>query len=255
MPAISSKSTPARISSTTTLTVKLAASLILSLLSSALAACASAESPTRSDQGLARTDVPYTLQTGDGIDVKLFYNDELNESLVIRPDGKISLQLIPEIQAAGLTPLELTESIVEYYTAILTRPQVAVIVTSFEGQKIYVGGEVTKPGVFTLTGKTTTLQAVFDAGGFTQTASPGSVILISKGAGNVPIARKINLNRVMAGLVSEEDTLLRPFDIVYVPMSTIGKLNKFVDQYIVKMLPVNLNAGFQYVTGSTSIFD
>ena len=89
---------------------------------------------------------PYVIHAGDQLDIKFFYNPELNESVVVRPDGKISLQLIDEIQAAGLQPAELDQKLTDLYSRELKKPVLTVIVRSFTGQRVYVGGEVMPGG-------------------------------------------------------------------------------------------------------------
>ena len=84
---------------------------------------------------------PYIILPGDQLDIKFFYNPELNESVTVRPDGKISLQLVDEVQAAGLQPAELDARLTEAYSLELKKPLVTVIVRSFKGQRIYVGGD------------------------------------------------------------------------------------------------------------------
>ena len=188
----------------------------------------------------------YYLQLGDVIDVKFYYDSKLNETVTIRPDGKISLQLIGELSAAGLAPSELNKVINDKYAKFLKSPEVVVILKEFGGQKVYVGGEVTLPGVIPLKGNTTALQAIFNAGGFRDTACLGSVIIISKGPKGMPEVRKIDLDVVVSGEAPEKDILLKPFDIVYVPKTFIAKANKFVEQYIKNLIPGNLSGGFSY---------
>jgi protein involved in polysaccharide export with SLBB domain len=199
---------------------------------------------------LPEEDNEYILQVGDVIDIKFFYNPELNERVLIRPDGRISLQLIDEVKAAGLAPSELDDILTEKYSATFVKPEITVIVREFSGQKVYVGGEVKAPGEMTLMGDLTALQAIFHAGGFKETAYPGSVIVISKGPDDMPVARQMNLEvDSNERLKLPEDIHLRPFDIVFVPKSNIAKVNKFVDQYINKIVPDFINVGFSYIYG------
>jgi polysaccharide export outer membrane protein len=193
------------------------------------------------------SNAEYILQKGDVLEVKFFYNSELNDKVTIRPDGRISLQLVNEIQAFGLTPAQLNKILTEKYTRFLNNPEVAVIVKEFAGQKIYVGGEVLTPGEFTLTSNMTALEAIFQAGGFRETAKPASVIIISKGPQNTPVNRTVDLQNLMAGGPAVREVYLKPFDVVYVPKTSIAETNKFVDQYIRNLIPINLNAGFSYI--------
>ena len=108
----------------------------------------------------------YRLQRGDEIEIKFFYNPSLNERLIIRPDGKISLQLIDELLVAELTPAQLDKILTRRYATELKQPELTIIVRSFVGQRVYVGGEVTTPQLVPLTGKMTALESIFRAGGF-----------------------------------------------------------------------------------------
>ena len=187
----------------------------------------------------------YYLQPGDDLEIKFFYNPELNENVIIRPDGKISLQLIDEIQAAGLTPAQLDELLTEKYSSQLKQSVLTVILKSFGGQRIYVGGEVNSPQVLTVVGKVNALQAIFDAGGLKDDAKLSSVIIVSRGADNRPFARKVNLKNALKGKISEEDYLLKPFDMVYVPKTNLAKADQFIT-HIYKFIPPRVGLGFSY---------
>src|SRR5665811_308373 len=80
----------------------------------------------------------YRIQAGDQLDIKFFYNKDLNEQVTVRPDGRISLQLVRSIVAAGLTPEQLTDQLTKAYSAQIKDPEVAVIVRSFSSQRVYV---------------------------------------------------------------------------------------------------------------------
>ncbi len=190
---------------------------------------------------------PYLIQPGDQLDIKFFYNPELNETVTVRPDGKISLQLVDEIQAAGLAPAALDKVLTEKYAYELKKPAITVIVRSFGGQRIFVGGEVNTQGLITIAGNMTPLQAVFNAGGFKETANPASAIIIRKGLDNRPVPIEINLDDAMEGKTGSADFLLQPDDVVYVPKSAIAKANKFVNQYIENLLLYRgISLGFTY---------
>jgi len=191
--------------------------------------------------------VDYLIQFGDELEIKFFYNPDLNERVTVRPDGKISLLLIDETQAAGLKPSQLDEFLTQEYGKELLQPNLTVIVRSFAAQRVYVGGEVNEPNLLTLTGNMTPLQAIFLAGGFKETAEPEHVIVIRKGAGDRPVPMRINLKKAIVGKLPEADFHLLPDDIVYVPKSAIAEANKFVTQYIRGLFLFNgISLGFSY---------
>ena len=216
------------------------------------------------NQAAVKTEVPtvamvpqdppeYLIQAGDHLDIKFFYNPELNETVFVRPDGKISLQLVHEVQAAGVTPSQLDKNLTQEYARELQKPEVTVIVKSFSGQRVYVGGEVNTQGLVNLTAGMTALQAVINAGGFKETAKPEGAIVIRKGADNQPIPLRVDLKKVIYEAGAAADVRLQPYDIVYVPKTWIAEANKFVKQYIEDLLLFRgVSFGFSYEVHSDS---
>jgi protein involved in polysaccharide export with SLBB domain len=181
----------------------------------------------------------YRLRPGDKVQIKFFYHSSLDETLMIGPDGKISLQLIDEVLAAGLTTSQLDEVLTKEYARYLENYAISVIIREFSGLKAYVGGEVVSPRYISLAGNTTVLQSIFAASGFKETAKPENVIVVRKGPDNRPVAMAVDLASVMSGEQIENDIYLMPSDIVYVPKTAIAKAGKFVDQYFRNVLMVD----------------
>jgi polysaccharide export outer membrane protein len=223
----------------------------LLVLCLALAHCAPVvQNPTpHNDQAVQaslHSEKEYQLQIGDQLDIKFFYNSELNEQVTVRPDGRISLQLVHEIVVAGLTPTQLKERLIKKYAEEIPQPEIAVIVRSINSQRVYVDGEVTKSGMVPLVGITTVLQALSQAGGVKDSARTSEVIVIRRGADNKPLVIPVNLKIAIDGTDMSQDIILSPFDIVYVPKSPVANMNKWVDQYIRKNLPISITSGFGY---------
>jgi len=192
----------------------------------------------------------YHLRPGDEIEVKFFYHPELNEALTIGPDGKISLQLIDAVLAAGLTTSQLDDVLTREYDKYLENFSINIIVREYSGLKVYVGGEVGMPRFVSLKGNMSILQSIFAAEGFKETAKPENVILIRKGPENKPVAMVIDLGSVMSGEQMENDLYLMPSDIVYVPKTWIAKAGKVADQYMRKVLFLDsLLHGIGYALG------
>ena len=182
----------------------------------------------------------YRIQPGDQLDIKLFYNPELNEQLTVRPDGRITLQLVNDVMAAGLTPAQLTAVLTKAYAGELRSPKVAVIVRTSVADRVYVDGEVTRAGLVPLVGPTTILQSISQAGGIKETAKTGEVILLRKGEDNKMTAFRISLDDAFSGTGENRDIYLKPNDIIYVPKSAIADVNTWVDQYIRRNIPIPL---------------
>jgi protein involved in polysaccharide export with SLBB domain len=178
----------------------------------------------------------YLIGGGDTLSVKLFYTAELNEEVTVRPDGRISLQLVGDVPVAGRTPEEVSQELRERYAGYLTQPDVTVIVRGFGSQKAFVGGEVKSPSMINIDGRMTLADAVFQAGGALDTAALSSVILIRAKTGGRDVYR-VDLD---GGLEGEDPVpVLRPYDVVYVPKSFIAQVGMYVDLYINRIIPKN----------------
>jgi protein involved in polysaccharide export with SLBB domain len=204
--------------------------------------------PTAAESGAPAVANGYFLQVGDQVDVRLYYHPELNDSALVRPDGKLSLPLIGDVIAAGRTPEDLGAQLVEKYEAVgLRSPSVAVVLRKSAGQRVFVGGEVGTPRMVTHEGRMTLAQAIFEAGGFKSTADRSSVVLLRDNGQGGAVVRNVNFDREV--LKEGRDIPLQPYDVVVVPQSGIAMANLFVEQYLSKMVPTWLSFGFSYVTG------
>lgn len=196
-------------------------------------------------------DSDYTFGIGDEIQVKFYYHSDLDETAVIRSDGKISLQIVGDVLALGITPSNLAEQLREQYTeAGLRNPTITVMLRKSGGQKVFVGGEVATPKMISYNGKLSLTQALFEAGGFKPTAQRKNIVLLRENGQGKPLGLTVSFDDV---LQQQQDIPLRPYDVVFVPKSAIARVNEFVEQYIVKVLPFSINAGFQYLLGSTTV--
>lgn len=179
----------------------------------------------------------YVIQQGDVLGIKFFFNPELNEEVTVRPDGRISLQLVPELVAAGRTPSDLTASLRELYGRQLDSPEISVIVRSFSAQRVYVDGEVNRAGELELVDGLTVLGAIASAQGLTDRARKEGILLIRRGDDGTPRVSELNVQRTRKGL--QPDPMLEPYDVVFVPMTGITQLNRWVEQYIKENIPVS----------------
>ncbi len=177
-----------------------------------------------------------TLDAGDQLDIRFFRTPELNENQVVRPDGKINLQLAGEVNVRGLSPQELQDHLVSVYSEHLKNPDISVVVRSFYSRRVYVGGEVGAPGFVEMPGPMTLIEAVMSVGGYNgQTANPNQVMVIRQRNGEQQRFR-VNISKALSG--KEFDPFyLEPYDIVFVPQSGITKANQWVDQHINRIVP------------------
>ncbi len=226
------------------------ATALVAIAVSAVAGCMAYRPPAaptlaQKDAGPAGTSgEPYRLQVGDQLSIRFYNNPELDQDVVVRPDGMISVPFLDDVRAAGLTPAELDAELTRGYTGELATPNVTIIVTQFAGHRVYVGGEVANQGVVPISGGMTMFQAIQEAGGFLTTAHRKQVILIRKGPDGKPVGRSVDLKSVQTGRHPENDVLLQPYDIVFVPRSKVANVALFVQQYLRDALPVQPFLGF-----------
>lgn len=191
-------------------------------------------------QAYTPEEEPVTLGPGDVIDVRFSTHPELNEiePQVVRPDGRIALPLIDYVDVAGLTPEELDAKLTELYSDQLIDPELVVHLRTVRNRRIYVSGQVNVPGFIEMPGKLTALEAVMEAGGYIEDTARPAQILVVRHVNGERYAKLINLN--LEDLTNpgwQEPFYLEPRDIVYVPETRIVEANRFVDQYINRMIP------------------
>lgn len=160
----------------------------------------------------------YVIGPGDLLDIDVWQNAELSfKGLPVRPDGKISIPLLNDVQAAGLTAMQLSANISKGLRKYVKGdPVVTVVVTQVNSQRYYVLGEVAHPGVFPLLPGLTALQAISTAGGFTQFANGKKVYILRESNGN---AEKLpfNYKQVVQGKDLDQNIQLKPGDTIVIP--------------------------------------
>jgi polysaccharide export outer membrane protein len=158
----------------------------------------------------------YLIGPEDSLLIQVWKEDALSQQVLVRTDGKISLPLIDEVQAAGRTPLQLKEVLTEKFKEFVDAPLVTVMVREAKSFKVYVSGQVARPGVFPLVGETTILQIIPMAGGFTEWANQKKVILIRREKGQ-ETRMTINFKNIISGEDMNANILLKPGDTIIVP--------------------------------------
>lgn len=167
-------------------------------------------------QKTATADPNYVIGAQDVLDINVWKEPDVSRVVPVRPDGKISLPLLNDVQAAGLTPDQLATKVTEELKKYVTNPQVTVIVTAINSQRVYILGEVTRPGAFPLLPGMTVLQALSSAGGFTQFAKVKSIFVRRLQDGKES-KYLFNYKDVIGGKRPEQDILLKAGDTIVVP--------------------------------------
>jgi polysaccharide export outer membrane protein len=164
----------------------------------------------------AAQDPAYRIGPQDVLKIDVWREDQLTRVAPVRPDGKITLPLLNDVQAAGLTPMELAGSIQEDLKKFINNPQVTVSVMEINSRRIYVTGEVSKAGAYGLLPHMTVLQALSSSGGFTQFARLKNIYVLRTENGK-QVKVPFNYKEAISGKNPEQNIELRPGDVIVVP--------------------------------------
>jgi polysaccharide export outer membrane protein len=158
----------------------------------------------------------YVIGAEDVLYIHVWKEDTLSKTVAVRIDGKISMPLVDEIQAAGLTPLQLKEVLIKKIKEFLEIPNVTVIVMEANSHKVFISGQIRSPGVYRLRSETSIVQMISMAGGITEWANQKKIILIRKENGKEKRIT-INYKKIIQGEDFGSNILLKPGDTIIVP--------------------------------------
>ena len=211
----------------------------------ALCLCASCVTTPKPNEAFPVASEPKLfLKAGDVLQVKFLYWPELNEDKQsIRPDGKISLQLVGDVHAEGLSPDELRTQLLQLYEDKLIDPEISVVVSSLDSHRIYVGGEVQNPGLVMIDGRMTALEAIMRAGGPRKESAKLSTVVVIRQREGKQLATTIDLRQAL----EKPETavfVLEPGDVIFVPRTAIDRVDQWVEKYINQIVPRSLHYNF-----------
>jgi len=158
----------------------------------------------------------YVIGADDVLDVSVWKEQDLTRTLQVRPDGKISMPLLGDVQAAGLTPSQLAQTVSDKLKRYLTAPQVTIILTQINSQRVYVTGEVTRPGAYPVLPGMTILQAITSAGGLTQFANAKKIFLM-RDENHIQTKYPFSYKEVLDGRKADENLPVKAGDTIVVP--------------------------------------
>ncbi len=176
----------------------------------------SSKAPSARDSRTADNDAEYKIGPQDVLRIDVWKEPDISRIVPVRPDGKISLPLLNDVQAAGLTAMQLAEVISEGFKKFINNPQVTVSVSEINSRRVYVTGEVTRPGSMPLLPNMTVLQALSTSGGFTQFARIKNIYVLRVIDGKQE-KLPFNYKQVSSGQKSEQNYMLKPGDVIVVP--------------------------------------
>jgi polysaccharide export outer membrane protein len=164
----------------------------------------------------AGEDPAYKIGPQDLLKIDVWKEEQLTRTVPVRPDGKITLPLLNDVQAAGLTPMELAGVISDQLKKYINNPQVTVSVTEINSRRVYVTGEVSKAGAYPLFPRMTVLQALSSSGGFTQFARVKNIYVLRTENGK-QVKMLFNYKEAVRGKNPEQNIELVPGDVIVVP--------------------------------------
>lgn len=166
------------------------------------------------EQDRARDLAEYRIGPEDVLDVAVWNSTAISRTVPVRPDGKISLPLLNEVQAAGLTPMELRDFLMKKLVDYIPTPEVSIIVREVHSFKVSVLGEVKTPGRYELKSRATVVDILAQAGGFSEFAARGRIVILRTEGGKMTRV-PFNYNKVIGG--DQENFFLQPGDVILVP--------------------------------------
>ena len=178
--------------------------------------------------GLHKRNWRYRINPSDTLELTFPLTPEFNQTVTVQPDGYITLRDVGDLQVAGQTLPELTESIKTAYSKILQDPEITVDPKEFEKPFFTVGGQVGKPGKFDWCGDVTLTQAIAIAGGFTDASKHSQVLLFRRVSDQWTEARIINVKKMLSSRDLQEDPELKPGDMLFVPKNALSKIKPFL---------------------------
>jgi len=158
----------------------------------------------------------YTIGADDVLSIVFWRDKELTADVTVRPDGKISLPLLNDVQASGFTPAQLKDRIVEESKKYVEDPNVTVVVKQINSRRVFIAGEIRKPGPYPLTAPTTVLQLLSIAGGLGDFAKSEKITVVRTENGK-QVSYKFNYKEVIQGKKLAQNIELKPGDTIVIP--------------------------------------
>ncbi|HJX27037.1 MAG TPA: polysaccharide biosynthesis/export family protein [Thermoanaerobaculia bacterium] len=159
----------------------------------------------------------YAIGIGDVLEISVWKNPELAVTTPVRPDGRISVPLLGDVQASGLTPLALRQTLTDRFAEFVTAPGVSVVIKEINSRKVFVTGEVKSPGSFDLQPRTKLMQVIAMAGGLSPYAKGKVVVLRDSRDGRGDRRYEISLEQIISGKKASDNLVLQPGDTLVVP--------------------------------------
>jgi polysaccharide export outer membrane protein len=171
----------------------------------------------------------YRIQPDDILELSFRYTPEFDQEVTVQPDGFVQLKgLQNDVHIQGLTIPEVIETLKKSYGNVLRDPVISVVLREFEKPYFIAGGQVGRPGKYDLRGQTTATQAIAIAGGFSDFSKNSQVLLFRHYNDDLVEVKVLNLNKVLKDKKYQEDLMLQPGDMLFVPKTFMAKIDRFL---------------------------
>jgi len=204
---------------------------------------------------LAAQTTDYIIGSKEVLEIKVYEQPDLHQTVRVSEEGQINLVLIGEVKAAGYTVDELNGILTEKYREYIDHPQVSVFIKEYHSKEINVLGEVRKPGLYHLTGRATLLELISQAGGLTESGGENLTIIRGGHKGQEAVTINVDLARILAGGTTEENVAVMDGDTIYVPRANyffiFGEVNKPGSYKLEKNLKITVMKAISLAGGFT----
>jgi protein involved in polysaccharide export with SLBB domain len=181
---------------------------------------------------------PYHIRRGDLLQIDFHFHPDLDSRTRVRDDGEVTIGGLGEFHALGLTTEELERDIFRRASLTYRSPEVSVVVAEATKERAYVGGEVRRPGYVDVRDGMTSLRAIFERGGFLDTAKVDHVLHVRWDEHGGYDAHVLDLKKVLETGDARWDLALGPNDVVFVPKTAIANADLWVNQYVRQLIPI-----------------
>ncbi|HET9741795.1 MAG TPA: polysaccharide biosynthesis/export family protein [Terriglobales bacterium] len=208
--------------------------VLLSICLSAAWAQTASQNPTTTPAATATSPVfaertpRYLLRSGDVLDISFELSPELNQEISIQPDGFVTLREAGDLHASGESLPEFREAVKNAYGKSLNHPIITVVLKDFEKPYFTAGGMIAHPGKYEMRGDITLVEALEQAGGFTEESKHSQVLLFRRVSHDWLQAKVIDVKKMLKDKSLAEDIHLQPGDLIFVPQNSISKIRKFI---------------------------
>jgi protein involved in polysaccharide export with SLBB domain len=185
----------------------------------------------------------HVLAPGDEFEIRFPFYPDMNDRVLVGPDGRLSLQLVNTVEIGGLTVAEATRLLNQRYAQVLRDPQLNITMRTYAPEEIFVDGWVANPGIVRSDVPLTVSRAIAQAGGVKSGAHNGAILVLRRTPDGIVHYYQVGLGNY-AGAGTGEDPMLSTYDVVYVPAGVLGSISDFLANYL-KNVPFYVNYTIQ----------